>query len=56
MFASFSKDVVDVSRPLEVRSQMDAKELGSVNCLKRLTVDSEGIYLGGEGGVLGRKP
>ena len=30
---------------------MDAEELGSVNCLKRLTVDSEGIYLGGgEGG------
>ena len=38
---------------------MDAEELGSVNCLKRLTVDSEGIYWGGgggEGGVLGRKP
>ena len=29
---------------------MDAEELGSVNCLKRLTVDSEGIYLGGGGG------
>ena len=30
---------------------MDPEELGSVNCLKRLTVDSEGIYWGGGRGV-----
>ena len=36
---------------------MDPEELGSADCLKRLIVDNEGIYLGGgEGGVLGRKP
>ena len=33
---------------------MDPEELGSANCLKRLIVDSEGIYLGG-GGVCFRK-
>ena len=35
-----------MSRPLEVKSQMDPEELGSANCLKRLIVDSEGIYWG----------
>ena len=34
---------------------MDPEELGSANCLKRLIVNSEGIYLGGGGGGCFRK-